>query len=686
MLYKTIFSRTPISIQDELETIEKLEDKQIETILNLLEKEKEKLKLEKNKEIFNELQKPKVDIDKILEKYQEFSELKEFPKDLQKYVLKLIISSQVKCDEKIKILKKLLKIKQNNGIVTYRGIQQKTKQKESSKNLLTNYNSTFGRPEIGLWDQNILNKLYLNVSDFSCIGPLISTSILSYHSYFFAGIRRKANHKNYVFSIYFVPKEDLEKIHRTDREGEVAISNLPLDYRIFNIVSDEYGKISLDFSPVAESMCFKYNKTELIQFFETFKTMFNKLILEEQQEIMKNLTDEQQDQLKPLLIQLFAKNEEKKELETKTLNELLESFKTQSIESAEEEKKEQEFIHLTKEQLEVIISLSNKIFIEEEISNVNRAGTYNMPLWTNFLQNLQMERTLDLLQKETEQLKIEGEQLEKVEAQLTEAKKQLVEENQAFKPFEMDSELLDLVKNHELQFNPFTDCFIKEKPELPMTESENKDLQSVAIKVKEQLEVKQQSQKTFVIPNIHGNLECFLQDLINMGAIDVIKDLYIYFQKDSNQHVNLNRPLFTKSSDYEENSSNYVKLPLFVIKKEFLEGNSKIVQVGDLVDRGENSTECLLLSSLLSKQLCQNYTTIIGNHELAKLQGLYGKNDTQKQLIADMIKSGNMLCMQHIPGSNNIYSHVPLFKKNISYFISRLFGIEPFDDYKGDNK
>ena len=140
----------------------------------------------------------------------------------------------------------------------------------SSKNLLTNYNSTFGRPEIGLWDQNILNKLYLNVSDFSCIGPLISTSILSYHSYFFAGIRRKANHKNYVFSIYFVPKEDLEKIHRTDREGEVAISNLPLDYRIFNIVSDEDGKISLDFSTLAESMCFKYNKTELIQFFEKF--------------------------------------------------------------------------------------------------------------------------------------------------------------------------------------------------------------------------------------------------------------------------------------------------------------------------------------------------------------------------------------------------------------------------------
>ena len=556
----------------------------------------------------------------------------------------------------------------------------------SSKNLLTNYNSTFGRPEIGLWDQNILNKLYLNVSDFSCIGPLISTSILSYHSYFFAGIRRKANHKNYVFSIYFVPKEDLEKIHRRDREGEVAMSNLPLDYRIFNIVSDKDGEISLDFSTVAESMCFKYNETELIQFFETFKTNFN------------NLDKEQQDQLKQLLIQLFAKNEkEKVNLESKTFNELLESFKTQSIESAEEEKKEQEFIHLTKEQLEVIISLSNKIFIEEEISNVNRAGTYNMPLWTDFLQNLQMERTLDLLQKETEQLKIGKKELEEVKKQLEKVKTQLEgaetqseeknenKENQAFKLFEIDSELLDLVKNHELQFNPFTDCFIKEKPELPMTESENKDLQSVAIKVKEQLEVKQQSQKTFVIPDIHGNLKCFLQDLINMGAIDVIKDLYIYFQKDSNQHVNLNRPLFTKPSDYEENSSNYVKLPLFVIKKEFLESNSKIVQVGDLVDRGENSTECLVLSSLLSKQLCQNYTTIIGNNELAKLQGLYGKNDTQKQLIADMIKSGNMLCMQHIPGSNNIYSHVPLFKKNISYFISRLFGIEPFDDYKGDN-
>ena len=129
----------------------------------------------------------------------------------------------------------------------------------------------------------------------------------------------------------------------------------------------------------------------------------------------------------------------------------------------------------------------------------------------------------------------------------------------------------------------------------------------------------------------------------------------------------LNKPLYIKQSDYEKNSSNYVKLPLIVIKKEFLESNSKIVQVGDLVDRGENSTECLVLSSLLSKQLRQNYTTIIGNHELAKLQGLYyDKNDTQKQLIADMIKSGNMLCMQHIPGSNNIYSHVPLFKKNIS--------------------
>ena len=537
----------------------------------------------------------------------------------------------------------------------------------SSENLLTNYNSTFGRPEIGLWDQNILNKLYLNVSDFSCIGPLISTSILSYYSYYFAGIYGDANDKNYVFSIYFVPKEDLEKIHRTDREGEVAMSNLPLDYRIFNIVSDEYGKISLDFSPVAESMCFKYNKTELIQFFEKFKTDFN------------SLDKEQQKQLEQLLIQLFAKNEEEKvNSESKTFNELLESFKTQSIESAEEEKKEQEFIHLTKEQLEEIISLSNKIFIEEEISNVNPSGTYNVQLWTDFLQNLQMERTLDLLQKETEQLKIEGEQLEKVETQLEEVETQLKgvetqseeknenKENQAFKLFEMDSELLDLVKNHKLQFNPFTGCFIKEKPAM----------------TKEQSEFEQQSQKTFVIPDIHGNLECFLQDLINMDAIDVIKDLYIYFQKDSNQHVNLNRPLFTKPSDYEENSSNYVKLPSIVIKKEFLEGNSKIVQVGDLVDRGENSTECLVLSSLLSKQLRQNYTTIIGNHELAKLEGLYG----EKQLITDMIKSENMLCMQHIPGSNNIYSHVPLFKKNISYFISRLFGIEPFDKYKGDNK
>ena len=139
----------------------------------------------------------------------------------------------------------------------------------SSKNLLTNYNSTFGRPEFGLWDQNILNKLYYKVSKkSSCIGPLISTSILSYHSYHFAGIRY-TNYNNYVFSIYFVPKEDLEKIYRADREGEVAMSNLPLDYRIFNIVSDEYGKISLDFSTVAESMCFKYNKTELIQFFES---------------------------------------------------------------------------------------------------------------------------------------------------------------------------------------------------------------------------------------------------------------------------------------------------------------------------------------------------------------------------------------------------------------------------------
>ena len=130
----------------------------------------------------------------------------------------------------------------------------------SSKNLLTNYNSTFGRPEIGLWDQNILNELYYKVSKKSSfIGPLISTSILSYHSYFFAGIFKGSNHKNYVFSIYFVPKEDLEKIYRTDELGEVAMSNLPLDYRIFNIVSDKDGEISLDFSTVAESMCFKYN-------------------------------------------------------------------------------------------------------------------------------------------------------------------------------------------------------------------------------------------------------------------------------------------------------------------------------------------------------------------------------------------------------------------------------------------
>ena len=486
-----------------------------------------------------------------------------------------------------------------------------------------------------------------------------------------------------MFSIYFVPKEDLEKIYRTDELGEVAMSNLPLDYRIFNIVSDENGKISLDFSTVAESMCFKYNKTELIQFFEKFKTDFN------------SLDKEQQKQLEQLLIQLFAKNEEEKvKLKSKTFNELLESFKTQSIESAEKEKKEQEFIHLTKEQLEEIISLSNKIGIDIEISNVVHTGKYNMPLWTNFLQNLQMERTLDLLQKETEQLKIGKKELEEVKKQLKKVKTQSEKvktqlegvetqleeknenkENQVFKLFKMDSELLDLVKNHELQFNPFTGCFIKEKPAM----------------TKGQSEVKQQSQKTFVIPDIHGNLECFLQDLINISAIYVKKGLYICFQKDSkNHHINLNKPLYIKQSDYKKNykknSSNYVKLPSIVIKKEFLESNSKIVQVGDLVDRGKNQTECLVLSSLLSKQLCQNYTTIIGNHELAKLQGLYGKNDTQKQLIADMIKSGNMLCMQHIPGSNNIYSHVPLFKKNISYFISRLFGIEPFDDYKGDNK
>ncbi len=176
---------------------------------------------------------------------------------------------------------------------------------------------------------------------------------------------------------------------------------------------------------------------------------------------------------------------------------------------------------------------------------------------------------------------------------------------------------------------------------------------------------------TYAIPDTHGSIDALKQDLVKIGIIiDDGKGEYIYYRKND---YKLTYPIYEKPNDEE----NYIKVPKLIINNDF---KGKVTQLGDLVDNhnGEqtkDSLACLATSILLSRQLGNKYTTLIGNHEIAHIAiGGYTSfkddNAKYKDFIIEAIKNSEIKLFQHTPGTNIINSHVPLLRDNILNFLN----------------
>ncbi len=175
--------------------------------------------------------------------------------------------------------------------------------------------------------------------------------------------------------------------------------------------------------------------------------------------------------------------------------------------------------------------------------------------------------------------------------------------------------------------------------------------------------------------DIHGDFFSLMAALATIGVADLLQNYFLYFDLNNCQFVNRDKALKLTN--------------IFVIPFPFINNiKGKVINCGDIIDRGPESIACLVINTLLAQAMPDSIICLLGNHEAMRYTLLnydwdnflscgdliinfidfcVQKNILRTGYIEKGIKDGKKI--------HHVYSHTVFLKEHLPKLFNMLYNL-----------